>query len=349
MTPVRTFRSSPLPPYERGVEFGQQLAGEVRRTVEAYRQLFVARARGPFDVDAWSERAWQAIQEYDAPAADEIRGIADGAGLSVAEVAAVNARTELLAAADPTGVQECSTVVSLPEDGPPVAAQTWDWYDVMAEGWLHWTIPFPDGRVVETVTEYGVLAKIGASTAGVGVMLNMLHHERDDGASADGIGYPVHLLSRRILTTCDDVDGAVALARAVSVTASTSLTVVDGSHAASVELFPGGPGVVEPEDGLLVRTNHFVSAAGESGCLADTIGPSSRIRRDTLLGAFKPQRPREAWQVLDAMEDHDDTGGVCVHPDRRTEPAMWHATLATVVVDVTDGSLGVVPGGPCAR
>lgn len=348
MTAVRTFRSSPLPPYERGVEFGQQLGGEVRRTVASYRRLFLARAREEFDVDAWSRAAWAAIEQHDPGAAAEIRGIAEGAGLSVAEVASINARTELLAAADPTGRNECSTVVSLPDGGVPVAAQTWDWYARMADGWLHWTVPHPDGRVVETVTEYGVLAKIGVSSTGVGVMLNMLHHRQDEGAAADGIGYPVHLLSRRILDTCDSVADAVALTGSVPVTASTSLTVVDRGSAASVELFPGGPGVVEPEDGLLVRTNHFLSTAGADGCLATTISPSSHMRRDTLLGEFKPDRPTDARQVLAAMDDHDEVGGVCVHPDRRTEPELWHATLATVVLDVATGTLSAVAGGPCA-
>ena len=75
--------------------------------------------------------------------------------------------TELLAVADPTGVtDECSTVVALPDNGTPVAVQTWDWYDAMADDWFAWTIPHPDGHLVRTVTEYGVLGKIGVSSRG---------------------------------------------------------------------------------------------------------------------------------------------------------------------------------------
>ncbi|MGH3589094.1 MAG: C45 family autoproteolytic acyltransferase/hydrolase, partial [Pseudonocardia sp.] len=155
MEKVRRFTSSVLEPHERGVEFGRRHAAEVARTVAAYHALFQAKASGPFDVEHWGGAAWQRIGELAPSMADEIRGIADGAGLPVWEIAALNARTELLAVADPTGVDECSTVVSLPPSAPPVAVQTWDWYDAMADGWLHWTIPHPDGRVVQTVTEYG--------------------------------------------------------------------------------------------------------------------------------------------------------------------------------------------------
>ncbi len=264
-----SFTSSVLPPYDRGAELGRHFAGEVAATVARYRRLFETRAQGPFDVDLWSERAWRTIRRVAPAHAEEIAGIAAGAGLTVEQVASVNARTEILVAANPTGRSECSTVVSLPPGRPPVAVQTWDWYDAMSEGWFTWTVRHPDGRVVRTVTEFGMLAKIGVNDRGVGVMLNMLHHRNDAAAVAAGeIGHPVHLLSRAILDDAGSVADAVRIAAAPT-SASTSLTVVDDrGDAASIELFPGGPGLLAPTGGVLVRTNHFVSEAGRDGCLA---------------------------------------------------------------------------------
>ena len=351
MTTVRTFTSSVLDPADRGRELGEHLRTEIARTIDAYRRLFAARATRPFEVDPWAERAWSTIAELAPTAAEEIAGIAEGARVPVHEVAMLNARTELLAVADPTGVvDECSTVVALPEHGAPVAVQTWDWYDSMADDWFVWTIPHPDGHVVRTVTEYGVLGKIGVSSRGVGVLFNMLRHSDDALAEEKGLGFPVHLLSRRILDTAGDLDEALALASSVSTSASTSLTVVDDAgRTASVELFPGGPGVVRPEDGVLVRTNHFVSDEGAAGCLAATIGPGSGIRRTTLLDAFRERTPASPEEVVAAMHDHREVGGVCAHPDRATDPVLQHATLATVVVDVGARDLSVSPGGPCSR
>ena len=351
MTTARTFTSSVLEPADRGRELGEHFRSEVGRTIAAYSRLFAARATRPFDVDRWAERAWVTITELAPSAAVEIAGIAEGARVPVHEVAMLNARTELLAVADPTGVvDECSTVVALPEHGVPVAVQTWDWYDAMADDWFVWTIPQQGGHVVQTVTEYGVLGKIGVSSHGVGVMFNMLRHSDDALAEEKGLGFPVHLLSRQILDTARSLEDAVAQASSVSTSASTSLTVVDGAgRAASVELFPGGPGVARPEDGLLVRTNHFISDEGAPGCLAASIGPSSGIRRTTLLESLTHQPPSHADEVVAAMHDHKDVGGVCAHPDRAMEPALWHATLATVVVDVEACELRVSRGGPCAR
>jgi isopenicillin-N N-acyltransferase-like protein len=343
-----TFTSSVLAPYERGLEFGERFHDRIASTVAAYRRLFAVRATTPFDVDAWAERAWEAISSLAPEHAEEIAGIAEGAGRPVRELAAVNARTELLVAADPAGTTECSTVVALPPDGPPVAVQTWDWYDAMGDGWLHWTIPHPDGRRVETVTEFGMLAKIGVNGSGVGVMLNMLHHENDAKAAAEGaIGYPVHLLSRAILDRATDVADARRIASAET-SASTSLTLLDRSGAAaSIELFPGGRGVLEPADAVLVRTNHFVSEAGRDGCIASHLGPSTEVRRTVLLEAFAARPPASAAEVVAAMTHHHELGGVCAHPDPTTDQLMWHRTLATVAIDVEGCRLDVRAGGPC--
>ena len=351
-----TFTSTPLPPYDRGVELGSHLAPEITRTVASYRRLFQTVAGGPFDVDLWSARAWSAIQRSSPAHADEIAGIASGAGLRVEEVAAVNARTEILVAASPHGPTECSTVVSLPPGEAPVAVQTWDWYDAMSDGWFVWTIPFPDGRTVTTVTEFGMLAKIGVNDRGVAVMLNMLHHRNDGDAVAavaagsGDVGFPVHLLSRRILEDARSTAEAVSIASAATTTASTSLTVVDEQgDAASVELFPGGPGVLRPTDGVLVRTNHFVSDAGRDGCLAAAYGISTELRRDHLVSVLGSRRPASAAEVVEAMTHHLPDGGVCRHPWTDTDPVLWHRTLATVSLDVVRRGLDVRDGGPCGH
>jgi len=346
-----TFTSSVLPARDRGLELGERFRAEVTAHAAAYRALFERRADRPFDVDEWSARAWESIRALAPEAAEEIAGIAEGAGRPVEEVAAVNARTELLVAANPSGLSECSTVIALPPGAAPVAVQTWDWYDAMSDGWFHWTIPHEDGRVVQTVTEWGMLGKIGVSSAGVAVMLNMLHHENDAKAAAEErIGYPVHLLARAILDRAGSYAEARSIASAAT-SASTSLTVVDRDGAGgTIELFPGGPGVLEPEDGLLVRTNHFVSEAGAPGCLASTISDSTEFRRTALLDALTATPPTSAADVVAAMECHrDDGAGVCSHPRTEDDPLLWHRTLATVCLDVATGSLTVRDGGPCGE
>jgi isopenicillin-N N-acyltransferase-like protein len=352
VTSFVTFASTATDPYERGVELGAAHADRLAATVSSYRRLWDWYAPG-FDAGHWGGRALATIREQAPRAADEIAGIAVGSRRSVEEVAALNARTELLALASPyVTTTECSTVVSTARGRRPIAMQTWDWYPHMADNWFLWSFTTSGGRRVTTLTEYGVLAKIGVNDAGLGVMLNMLHHEADDQTALGPrarIGYPVHVLLRTLLADCTSVDEARDLVGSLAFSASSAVTVVDrGGDAASLETFPDGVGEVKPEAGLLVRTNHFVSAEGEPGCLAGQVDDNSWVRRDHLLAALAEVPPTSAADVRAVMTHHDPDGSVCRHALHPSDPDLVDtATLATVTLDVDRGELAVLRGGPC--
>jgi isopenicillin-N N-acyltransferase-like protein len=329
-----TFTSTPLEPAARGYEFGRALAGPVASTVDAYLALFAERG-GPADrVESLGLAALDRIEAWAPELAEEIRGIAAGAGLPVARLAAINARTEVLAQVGLPGRGECSTVV-----GPGIGMQNWDWYAAMAGNWLAWTIPHPDGRRVTTVTEYGIVGKIGVNERGVGTLFNILHHQLD-GA---GMGVPVHVVARRILDTAASVEDGFALctsAADLGLTGSTSITIVDSAGAVAAELWPGGVGRVLPDaDGLLMRTNHFLSAPARDGDSWAEHGEDTLVRLAELRRRLSG--PVTAAEVIDALGDHDS--GLCCHPG----PGEVHATLATVALDVAARTLRVSAGQPC--
>jgi isopenicillin-N N-acyltransferase-like protein len=346
------FTSTATEPYERGVELGTAQAPRVAATVTAYRRLW-SWLDPDFDIAFWGGRALASIRAQAPRAADEITGIAAGSGRRVEEIAALNARTEVLAGIAPRiASTECSTVVSSAPGRTPIAVQTWDWYPQMRDGWFVWSFETAGGRRVTTLTEYGVLAKIGVNDAGFGVMLNMLHHTADDQLSlGEGarIGYPVHVLLRTLLEDCASVDEARHLVGSLTFSASSALSVVDrGGDAASLETYPEGVGEVKPEAGLLVRTNHFVSAEGEPGDLAGQLDDNSWVRRDHLIASLREPVPASAADVRAAMTHHDLAGPVCRHAlDHDNPEYLETATLATATLDVEHGGLSVLRGGPC--
>jgi isopenicillin-N N-acyltransferase-like protein len=222
----------------------------------------------------------------------------------------------------------------------------------MRDNWFVWSFETAGGRRVTTLTEYGVLAKIGVNDAGLGVMLNMLHHVADDQTARGGeptIGFPVHVLLRTLLAECASVAEARDLVSSLTFTASSALTVVDrGGDAASLETFPEGVGEVKPEAGLLVRTNHFVSAEGELGDQAGLLDDNSWVRRDHLVASLRDPSPASVADVLAAMTHHVAAGPVCRHavePD--SSDYLETSTLATATLDVEHGRLAVLRGGPC--
>ncbi len=347
---TRRFTSAMAEPYPRGLEFGRAHAAQIGTTVADYLALFelksvVRTADLPAEVDRLGAAALDRVEAWAPALAEEIRGIAVGAGIAVERIAAINARTEILAALQ-AGGDECSTVVTVGTP-TPVAMQNWDWYEAMANNWLQWTIPHPHGRMVTTVTEFGVVGKIGMSERGVGTMFNILHH-RDDGIGE--IGVPVHVVARRILDLATDSADALRIcesAFATGVSASTSITVVDRSSAVMAELWPGGVGQIHPgADGLLLRTNHFLSVPA---CGGDTgpDGDSDTLQRLAYLRDRLGGRAGEVDRAEVFAALTDDASGVCCHPTPGDEPRLRHATLATVMLDPHEGTLEVSDGSPC--
>jgi isopenicillin-N N-acyltransferase like protein len=343
------FTSTVTDPYQRGVEYGAAHAPQVAATVAAYRRLWTFLAPD-VDLAAVGALALASIRAQAPRAADEIAGLAAGSGRTVEEVASLNARTEVLGLIAPRlPTTECSTVVATAPDHAPIATQTWDWYPHMQDNWMVWTFPTAAGGRVTTLTEYGVLAKIGVNDAGLGVMLNMLHHSADEQPGQPRIGFPVHVLLRTLLEDCTTVDEARDLIRSLSFSASSALTVVDrGGDAASFETFPEGVGEVKPEAGLLVRTNHFVSAEGEGDCQGGVLDDNSWVRRDHLLATLGDRPPESADDVHAALTHHDDAGPICRHAAEPDE-LLATATLATATLDVEHGELAVLRGGPCGH
>jgi isopenicillin-N N-acyltransferase-like protein len=346
---IHRFTSTETGPAARGEEFGSAHATRVAATVDAYRRVFSS--AGPIDVDALGAAALRRIEEFAPDLAAEVRGIAGGAGVPANDVAAVNARTEILAvatrAAGSVQPSECSAVVSLGDDeAEPVAVQTWDWYPESADDWLEWTIPHRDGRRVVTVTEYGIVGKIGVNAHGVGLLFNILHH-RGDGA---GMGVPVHVVARQILDTASNVHSGLFIAASAKVSASTTITIVGarraGKTAVAAELWPGGSGHVLPTpDGLLAHTNHFLSDPARLGDLKPIEAPDTLVRYEVLTRRLHRYAGRaDADQILAVMADH--TGGLCCHPDPY-KAGPTYATLATVQLDLAAGTVSTHSGGPC--
>lgn len=349
---ARRFRSTVTNPYDRGLEFGTAHAHRIQRTVAAYRALFDRAAGSPVDLELWGAQALSSIESTSANIAAEIRGIADGAGLAIETIAGINARTEILAAvsAPADTHSECSTVVILDPDLPPVAVQAWDWYAELADLWLVWEIPHHDGRTTTTVTEYGIVGKIGVNSDGLGILFNILHHDHD----GNGVGVPVHVLARTVLDEATDMNQALTRIAAAAVTASSSLTIVahksSESAAVSVEVNPFRPGYALPDDnGILIHTNHFLSHPAALHDKELRNGPDTVVRLNGLRRQLvHAPRPLSVDEAIQALNSHLLGGGAtCCHPDPTLPSAAQFETLATITLDIHAGTLTAHAGGPC--
>jgi isopenicillin-N N-acyltransferase like protein len=342
--------SAPASAAARGREFGAAHAERVANTLACYRELFAA-ARGltPGQIEVLGERVSSDLHRNWPRLATEISGIAAGAGASASELFAANARTEILAGATPP---ECSVIGVLPgrsARGSLLLAQNWDWHPGLAASLVLWTIHRPGGRWLTTLTEAGLVAKIGLNSSGVGVMLNILTSSRDGGVG----GLPVHALLR-LLHECDDMRSALLLIRQAKVTASSCITIGCAGRGAaeaglvSAELSPGGHALIWPEDGVLLHTNHFRSGppAGQDLYVRDW--PDTVTRLASLRDDVEGSGAVSAAQLQAALRSHQDGPlSVCCHGEDAGQFADKAATLASVILDLDRPEMLVAAGQPC--
>lgn len=343
--------STEADPGDRGVAFGRAQAAPVGLAIETYCRLFA---------DLWSlDRAGVAalgmrVGERLAAArpalAAELAGIAQGAGVDADLLFAINARTEILAG---LARPECSVIGALPArtGAGPLLAQNWDWYPELAPARVLWTVHHDGDRWFTTLSEAGIAAKIGLNSRGLGVALNILGSSADGGVDGD----PVHVLLRCVLEDCGDLASAAALLGAARASASSCITVAQASGAgrapamASFEISPAGAARIEPVDGVVLHTNHFLSLPPG---LRDTVLPGwpDTVARLVELRAATadPTAPVDGSTVRALLRSHAAGRiAICCHDGENPRPRDRQETLVSLLMDLDARRLELAAGTPC--
>lgn len=333
----------------------------LQQTWPIYQSLFDVTAhdagREPVDVPAVAHACLDAVSTWSPELLRELEGVSAGSGLSLTTVMALNARTEVFAVAGGTAVSECSTVVQLDgPDGSAVSAQTWDWHEELADGWHVQTVRNGATSYVG-LAEFAMLAKIGVNSAGLGIHFNLLRHVSDaqpgydEGTPDPRPGVPVHLVAAAILGGTSTVSEALDLVRSAPIAASTVITVVTPDEAACLEMCPAGVSFVEPSDGWLVHTNHFLDPRLAEGEAVTDFVTTTFERQELLRSRGKAvAAPLDLEEIVALLCAHDDDGvAVCRHPIPGAEHGYRSATLAAVALDVGRRQGQVSEDGPCRR
>jgi len=342
-------------PHDRGVQYGHQAAQEIARSVGHYGAQ--AEALG---LD--NPRLAQIVREYlpvletfDHRQVEEMRGIAVGAAVSFEQVVLVNARTELLQfvrrpalleslqAREPDG---CTGVVVRPQatrDKQLIHAHNWDWKVESAEGCVILRIRNEDGPDILTFTEAGALARFGFNARGICITANGLDSDRDYRRA----GVPLALIRRKAL---EHTHLGLAL-RTVYCTPKSGSNNIIISHAASglvydFECAPDETFMVEPQNGVLVHANHWLSPVAltklqEHG-MSDA--PSTFYRdvraREALVAKAGDITVDDVMAVM--LDDFETPWSIC-YPPRASSPTdpTTYATVATLIMRPILGEMRV--------
>lgn len=339
-------------PRERGRQYGRAAADRVARSVDIYRRVFAHYAGWDWDRVTSHARDYRAAIERAHPRyLDEIRGIAEGAGLAEDDVLALNVRTEVMfAAVARNAACECTSFAALPgatADGHPLIGQNWDWKPHMTGTVVVLEAQQDDGPPYVTVVEAGLLAKTGMNGAGIGLATNALISDRDCGQP----GLPYHVILRAILDATNLPGALDAVTHHPRASAANYLLASDQGMAVNVEAAPGDHSQVWltwPADDVLAHTNHYVCKTG----LKDVMrwySPDSPFRLERASRVLADGRGAIDAAGLQALfRDHvNHPAGVCTHPDPRLPELERDMSVASVIFDLKDRVMWLADGQPC--
>ena len=362
-------------PFLRGKTHGQFARAQVTGSVRCYAALFASCGI------AWTEAQRRAAEFHDIIAGcgggmmEEIEGIALGSGFSVNEILALNCRTEIL---PPTflgteavnsddarrkntalglfDLGECMSVAVAGRrcaDGHTRVAQNWDWVGYQRQNVLalrvHRDDPWPSFL---TLTEAGILAKIGVNEAGVAVGLNILRATND----RQHVGIPVHIFQHMALD-CVSVDAVVALAKSLIFAASSNAILGDATgRVCSLEYSPNGAAAMLPDQGVVAHTNHFcdVKLAEHQAPLAQMLTTEPRLScADHHVNRWPDYIADDHLRALlrdesgdGANAPHAKFGAICRSPDPTLPPELQVESVFGVIFNCYAREMWVAPDVP---
>ncbi|MFD7292631.1 C45 family autoproteolytic acyltransferase/hydrolase [Streptomyces sp. NPDC059897] len=351
-------------PLDRGRQYGEAVRPQLHAAIGYYEQAFGQSAGLTWDrVTARAARWLEPVRAYAPELLDEMRGIADGAGVDVLDVLALNARGEVIydrsfkdmaAEREEEPAEGCTSFAAFGEasgDGHVWAGQNWDWRAGVADTVVMIRISQPPKPTVIMQVEAGQIGRQGANSAGIALNANGL-----GGRFNDAIGLPQTVVRRSVLDTHTVTDALEVLCRTRAHIASNALLTCREGFAVDLETTPAGIGWMYPTNGLLVHGNHY--QAGVPAALAADYRPMSsdslvRVPRAeqglaALRGSGGPDESRKL--IKEAMSDHLGLPeSLCTHPDARKPEVKHWMTLVSSCVDLTSGDYHVTAGTPCDR
>jgi len=276
--------------YEIGLRHGRRNAARMRKLL------------GAFGVDLgapWREEEFLSPLEKHLPGlAEEMRGIAEGSGMSLREVVALSFLIDL-----GTTAGACTGVAFA--DGPdgPVVAKTCDCSPGTQQEWLNQRLVRPDGEPAAVIHSHigSPNAEMGMNEQGLAIGISGMLSNRID---RDGVGWQQDI--RGILHRCATTEEAIAMFRAVPIRCAGYAAVVERLVGVVTVRRPTGKVVYEANIALAEETLPFVSSAwgGENG--------RGRTALLTRLCADETTLDCSLRGMLDLFSVHGDPG-LCQH------------------------------------
>lgn len=341
-------------PAERGESYGRQARRQIDLAIAFYRADFAARGVGWDEAQTIAEGFRASIETFDPSIAEEIEATARGAGVSVAEIVLLNARTEVLfwhvarrtaPVPETPGVEaeECTSAIVMPErsaDGRLWHGQNWDWRPDAASHTIALRITGAEVPDALHFVEAGQLARHGMNRAGIAVTAMGLHTAGQYGCP----GVPSPVVRRRILQQ-EAFGRAMGEAFRSPASFSHAIMISDGAGEAwCLECTPGRIFWLEPEAGVLTHANHFKHPAAVAADIERNLArvPDSLYRDARVARRLKAGPKASVDDMKAAFADRFGAPDAVLRSPNQRPGSLLSATVYTLIMCPAEGTAQVL-------
>ena len=339
--------------YEIGYGVGAQAKKYVLNCVQSYKDMFWA--FNGLDWEKCKKLAQQyipTIESYDPDYIEEMKGIADGAGLTFDDILLLNCRSEVVlrgnADLPPDG---CTAIAVTPErtGGSTYIGQNWDWKPSQRDSMIIVKInqTANDKPNLVLLTEAGIIGKYGMNSYGLGFCFNAMSvNEFPHG------GLPLHIALRGAMDSQNLCEAALKVTKMqLGCSVNFMIASADG-EAIDIEISNDDFDILYPEKSIIVHANNFKSLRLPRHPYRETskakwpdtfirTGRAEKLMR-AIEGDIKPQ------DFMKVFSDHADfPTSICHHEDPRDPVHNRLGTVTSFIMDLNRMEMYVALGSPC--
>ena len=332
--------------YQRGLAYGEAAKPAILRCIDHYAEYIRKSTGMNWETACKAAKMFEAsIQEFRPEYLDEMKGIAEGAGVAYEDILAINCRSELYALKEGL-LPECTAFAVMPsasKDGHVLAGQNWDNNYGQRDCMVIVHIYQQDKPDVMLFTEAGFIGGKGMNSAGLSLTLNALE------TNFNAKGVPLHIKMRAALDASHIAQAYENVAKAPSAVGANLIITSGDGVALSAEITPNGVDAILPENGVIAHTNHLLSPILQQKSPDNWRSwGTTFVRLCRLRELLNGHHDIDKEYLFKVMRDHSGHPcSICYHPVEKAPTIETMATNYSVVMDTTEKVAYFCAGQPC--
>lgn len=344
---------------ERGRIHGTEMADSIRANVQTYRDRFLIGGATLQQINEQAKNWLARFEQHDASYFAEMKGISEGADISLEDIGLLNARYEIayslytteaakanhVPSQDPEGCTAFGIQPEYTANGHTIIGQNWDWLAGLLGNVCLLRVKSDYHPNYMVLTQAGIVSGMfGFNEHGIGLCVN--------GLSAIGDGTelhhrPFHIRVKDIMRSKLFNDALKVIFSTDRVCSTNWLLAQKGGEVLDIETSAKVSHTLYPTEGLITHGNHFINQGGIKTEF-ERIAPCSLYRTPRLDRLIRSNTQK--WDVEHLKTCLQDRFGhpkaICRYPNPDDPKAAQTLTVTSVIMDLDNLSMEITDGPP---